>query len=289
MGDDLTMLQNGVLRLGVVSFGAEMQSLRLANGDELLWQGAPEFWTGRAPVLFPIVGRAADDVIAVDDHTAPMPQHGFARRSMFELVEADEVMCHHRLRDSAQSREVYPFAFSLDVTHRLVANRLEVTAQVSNNSDAPMPFGFGFHPAFNWPLPRAQGLAHHVTLAEGGTPERVEIEDGLLRRTPVKGPFVEGDLEIREALFKDGALVFPNGAEALRYGPRAGLALAFEFTNLPDLALWKPKDAPFLCIEPWHGTASYVGDGPQIAQRPNSITLAAGEVATFGYSVTVLS
>ena len=150
-----------------------------------------------------------------------------------------------------------------------------------------MPFGFGFHPAFNWPLPGAEGAVHHVTLAGGGAPDQVGLQDGLLRCDVMSGPFVDGDLAIKEALFADGALVFPNGADALRFGPLDGPALSFEFRNLPDLALWRPKGAPFLCVEPWHGTASYVGDGPQIAQRPNSIVLEAKGVADFGYSVTL--
>lgn len=287
MGDDTVVLENEALSLGVAPLGAEMQFLRTAAGNDLLWHGDPAFWSGRAPVLFPIVGRAVEDTIAVGDHTASMPQHGFARRSVFELVERSAQMCRHRLCDTKTSRAVYPFAFALDVTHRIVGDTLNVDVQVMNHSDAPMPFGFGFHPAFNWPLPSAVGRAHHVTLAGGGAPDMVDLQDGLLRPAPVAGPFVQGDLEIEEHLFADGALVFPNGADALRYGPKDGPALTFEFRNLPDLALWKPKDAPFLCIEPWHGTASYVGDGPQIAQRPNSVVLEAGGAADFGYSVTV--
>lgn len=287
MPDKTVILHNDMLSLAVASLGAEMQYLRTSAGADMLWHGDPAFWSGRSPVLFPIVGRAVEDTIAVGDHSAPMPQHGFARRSLFELVEASAQRSRHRLTDIDESRAVYPFAFSLDVTHELDGSTLNVDVQVTNNSATPMPFGFGFHPAFSWPLPDAAGKAHHVTLAGAGAPDRVELHDGLLRRAPVAGPFVQGDLEIAEDLFAKGALVFPNGADALRYGPQDGPALTFELRNLPDLALWRPKGAPFLCIEPWHGTASYVGDGPQIAQRPNSIVLEAGDVAHFGYSVTV--
>ena len=288
MGADMIVLQNEALSLAVAPLGAEMQYLRTAGGNDLLWHGDPAFWSGRAPILFPIVGRAVDDTIAVGEHSAPMPQHGIARRRLFELVEATGVMCCHRLTDTAESRAVYPFAFALDVTHRIDGNTLDVSVQVTNNSADAMPFGFGFHPAFNWPLPNAMSRAHHVTLAGGCAPDRVELHDGLLCCNPIAGPFMAGDLEITEDIFNNGALVFPNGADALRYGPPEGPALIFKFRNLPDLALWRPIGAPFLCIEPWHGTASYVGDGPQVAERPNSIVLQAGAEADFGYSVTVM-
>ncbi|MEH6646575.1 aldose 1-epimerase family protein [Sulfitobacter sp.] len=282
-----TLLQNDTLSLEVGPLGAEMQFLRTSAGDDLLWHGDAAYWTGRAPVLFPIVGRAVEDTVAVDDHSAPMPQHGFARRSLFTLEEHSSTICRHLLTDTEESRKAYPFAFALRLTHMLDGATLHVTAHVTNEDTRPMPFGFGFHPAFCWPLPQANQATHHVTLAGGGSPDKRAIDDGLLIPEPLAGPFVEGDLELQAERFNDGALVFPNGTDALRYGPRSGPALDFRFDNLPDLALWQPVSAPFLCIEPWHGTASYVGDGPQIAQRPNAITLAPKESATFGYSVTV--
>ncbi|MBB3995566.1 galactose mutarotase-like enzyme [Sulfitobacter undariae] len=279
-------LRSNALSLAVAPLGAEMQYLRTNAGDDLLWHGDGTYWTGRAPVLFPIVGRAVDDTVAVGAHSSTMAQHGFARRSVFTPEEHTDTMCRHVLKDTAESRDAYPFAFALRITHRLDGATLHVTAEVTNEDSQPMPFGFGFHPAFCWPLSHTQGAAHHVTLAAGGSPDMRGLDDGLLRPDPVSGPFVEGDLEIKEDLFTKGALVFPNATDALRYGPRNGPALAFEFHNLPDLALWRPTGAPFLCVEPWHGTASYVGDGPQIAQRPNSITLAPKASVQFGYSVT---
>lgn len=287
MTNENSVLTNGVLSLTVAPMGAEMQSLRSAEGEEYLWHGDAGFWTGRAPVLFPIVGRAADDVIAVGDHEAPMAQHGFARRSLFELIEATDTMCHYMLQSSEATQAVFPFAFALHLSYRLEDSTVHCEARVENRSGVPMPFGFGFHPAFRWPLPGADRAVHLVTLAGGGNPDRRALNDGLLEPAPIEGPFDAGRLELDEALFEDGALVFPNGSDALRYGPEGGPGLGFRFHNLPDLALWKPRRAPFLCVEPWHGTASYIGDGPQIAERPNSTLLAPGTAAEFGYSVTV--
>ncbi len=56
------VLQNEFLSLEVAPMGAEMQSLRTSAWDDFLWNGDATFWSGRAPVLFPIVGRAVDDV-----------------------------------------------------------------------------------------------------------------------------------------------------------------------------------------------------------------------------------
>jgi galactose mutarotase-like enzyme len=216
-----------------------------------------------------------------------MKQHGFARRSVFQLIETTDQMCRHVLSQSDESREAYPFDFDLEITHEIKGVTLHITAIVRNTGDKAMPFGFGFHPAFRYPLPHVESDAHHVTLADKSNPDMRKIDDGLLRADVVESPFTQGDLKLRDDMFAEDALVFPNGTQALRYGPKTGPSLAFEFTNLPDLALWRPLGAPFLCIEPWHGTAPDDGAGPQIDQRPNTTTLAAGNEATFGYAVTI--
>ncbi|MBO9475020.1 aldose 1-epimerase family protein [Shimia sp. R10_1] len=282
------ILKNHHLSLSVAATGAEMQYLRTSQGADLLWHGDATFWTGRAPVLFPIVGRAPDDRIEIGAHRAEMAQHGFARRRRFALEAHTPTDCHHVLRADAETRALYPFDFALHLTHALDGNTLSVTARVENQSEAPMPFGFGFHPAFNWPIPGHSEDLHHVTLASATNPQQRPLrDDGLLEPTLTPGPFQDGVLPIKEALFKDGALVFPDASEPLRYGTEDGAALSFTFHNLPDIALWKPIGAPFLCVEPWHGTAALAGAGAQIADRPNSLLLPPREVAEFGYSVTV--
>jgi galactose mutarotase-like enzyme len=119
MSPDLTRIDSSHLSLTVSALGAEMQSLRDQDGGEWLWQGDPEFWSGRAPVLFPIVGRAPNDCIAVGDHTAHMAQHGFARKSRFSLEHASASMCPYVLTATDDTRALYPFDFSLSLNERL--------------------------------------------------------------------------------------------------------------------------------------------------------------------------
>lgn len=44
--------------------GAELTSLKDAQGRELLWQ-AGEAWPRHSPILFPIVGKVKDDTLRV--------------------------------------------------------------------------------------------------------------------------------------------------------------------------------------------------------------------------------
>lgn len=283
MSDQLCTLSSQDLSLAVAPLGAEMQYLRTAAGQDLLWHGDAAFWTGRAPVLFPIVGRAVNDTVEAGGLTSQMAQHGFARRQVFELEQRTDTQCRHILRASPATQDVFPFDFNLSVWHELAGATLSVTAKVTNEGDAPMPFGFGFHPAFRLPLPGTTGTSY-VSLSRSNNLEQRPLRpDGLLDDACVPGPFKDGRVDLTDALFADGALVFPNGSEALRFGATTGPTLEFSFDNLPDLALWRPVGAPFLCIEPWHGTASVVGDGPEIAERPNSMVLAPGASTSFRY------
>ena len=50
-------LKLGGLTAVTESFGGELVSLRDESGTEYIWSGAAPYWSGRNPVLFPIVGR----------------------------------------------------------------------------------------------------------------------------------------------------------------------------------------------------------------------------------------
>jgi galactose mutarotase-like enzyme len=253
-----------------------------------LWTGDPAFWTGRSPILFPIVGKAPDDTIAIDGAVYPMAQHGFARRSEFALAASTATMCRYELSASDATRAIYPFEFQLAVVHAVEGRALTVTAEVTNRDQKPMPFGLGFHSAFAWPLPDASGRDHIVTLDNKGEPALVRLEGGLINPAALPSPFKAGRLVLDHAMFEQDAMIFPSGAgEGLRYGAESGRAMLFHFENLPNLALWTKPGAPFLCIEPWHGTAAEAGASSDLSKRPSTTILAPGAVASFAFTVEI--
>ncbi|MDU0310028.1 aldose 1-epimerase family protein [Rhizobium sp. 10PS4] len=279
---------NEDLTVDVSSLGAEMQALRSSDGRSWLWTGDAAFWTGRSPILFPIVGKAPDDKIAIDGMVYPMAQHGFARRSEFVLAASTETMCRFELAASDATRAVYPFEFQLAVVHAVEGRALTVTAEVTNRDHKPMPFGLGFHSAFAWPLPGASGRDHIVTLDNKGEPALVRLEGGLINPATLPSPFDAGRLVLDHAMFEQDAMIFPDGAgESLSYGAEGGPTMQFHFENLPNLALWTKPGAPFLCIEPWHGTAAEAGGSSELSARPSTTILAPGAVASFAFTVKI--
>jgi len=284
-----TRIGNAHLTVDVAPLGAEMQALTSSDGRQWLWNGDATFWAGRSPILFPIVGKAPGDMIAVEGKHYPMAQHGFARRRAFDLTAANETMCRFELATSAETREVYPFNFRLAVQHEVLDRAVTVSAEVFNNDTVAMPFGLGFHSAFAWPLPGAEGRAHDVVLDNGAEPDLVRLEGGLVKPGTLPSPFAAGRLTLDPAMFVDDAMIFPEGTgTGLRYGVDGGPALKFGFANLPNLALWSKPGAPFLCVEPWHGTAARLDGSSALGERPYTVVLQPGASARFAFTVEIV-
>ena len=97
--------------------GAQLSLLRDAQGNDLLWNGDPAFWTGRAPILFPIVGTLNEGHYRWRGKRHAFPRHGFARGRDFEVLRQDDEVVHLRLSSDDESLQVFPFHFELDLVY----------------------------------------------------------------------------------------------------------------------------------------------------------------------------
>ena len=269
--------------------GAELVALRDEAGRDLLWDGNPAFWAGRAPILFPIVGRLKGDQLRVDGVAYPMRQHGLARISRFELVESDEASCRLRLVADEATRRSFPYDFALDLTYRIAGATLTIEGAVGNRSAGPMPVSFGFHPAFRWPLPYgAAALDHAITFAEDEPEPLAGVVDGLLsdrsRPSPVRGR----TLALEPHLFDEDALILlAPASRSVTYGPPGGRSLRVDFDGMPQLGLWSKPGALFVCIEPWHGYASPSDFDGDVTEKPGMTSVAPGETRAFAMRVSL--
>lgn len=290
MSEDAVEIRGGGLTARIARRGAELVRLQDGAGRDLLWDGDPAFWTGHAPLLFPIVGRVAGDRITVDGRDHPMRQHGLARLMDFEPVEADGSRCRWRLAASEATLAQYPFAFVLDATYALSERSLAVTAAVRNAGDRPMPAAFGFHPAFRWPLPGGSAREDCAVTFEHDEPAPIRrIEGGLVLPGPVPTPVEGRRLALHDGLFAHDALVFDRlTSRSVTYGGPQGLQVRVDFPGMPELGLWSKPGAGFVCIEPWHGTASPQGFEGEFSDKPGLVRIAPGETRTFAMKVAVL-
>lgn len=167
----MIVIENAHLRVEVSAAGAELQSVRTHAGSrEWLWQGDAAWWSGRAPLLFPVVGLSPQGQVTIGGLPYPMGSHGFARHSRFRILAHTPDAVAFRLEPDERILDSYPFEFAMTVIYRVDEDWLRCHVTVANNDENDMPFQFGFHPAFVWPLPGADGQIHQVTLQDDRTP-----------------------------------------------------------------------------------------------------------------------
>lgn len=285
-------IASGDLSATISPLGAELQSLTDREGRELMTNADPAYWSGRAPLLFPIVGRLHNDELRVDGRTYPMQKHGFARKSLFELIECGIDHALFRLSDSPDTRAQYPFAFELDAEYRVDGVTLFQTVTVRNKGDHVLPFSFGYHPAFAWPLPYSgarEAYAMRFQQPEPGTLRRVTpygTIDPASKPSPVDGDI----LHLSDSLFDDDALVWESiESRSLTYGVPGLPSLQMEFPDTPSLGIWTKPGAAFICVEPWAGMADPQDYAGEFADKPGIILLSRHSGRSFRMNITLVA
>jgi galactose mutarotase-like enzyme len=288
MSEHLIAIGNDRLSAAINPFGAELTQLRDAEGRELMTNADPAYWTGHAPILFPIVGRLNGDTLRIGGRDYPMKQHGFARTQLFELARRTDASVTFRLTANAETRAHYPFDFALEVGFSIGAATLAIDVRVSNPGGEPLPASFGFHPAFAWPLPYGRPRNEHRIIFSKDEPgDIVELADGLFaakRPSPLDGKV----LHLADDLFADNALIWdPVASRSVTYGANGGPQLRIDFPDTPHLGIWTKPGAAFVCVEPWHGHADPVGFDGDFRAKPGVFEVAPGADWTCRMAITL--
>jgi galactose mutarotase-like enzyme len=289
MSEDWIGISNDYLSAAINPLGAELSSLKDAEARQLMTNADPAFWTGHAPLLFPIIGELAGGRYRLDGETYELPRHGFARRQTFELLERETGRVVMRLTDNDATRAVYPFAFTLDAAFTLQHTTLFIDIRATNDDAADMPASFGFHPAFAWPLPYGQPRdAHAITFAQDEPEPLKRLADNLVAPDDRPSPVRDSRLQLRDDLFVDDALIWENvRSDHVVYGADAGPSLHVAWKNTPNLGIWTKPGASFVCIEPWAGIADPAGFAGEIWDKPGIIRIVPGKSASWSMEVTL--
>jgi galactose mutarotase-like enzyme len=285
-----TSITSGVLTATIAHHGAELQSLTDLQGREIMSDGNPAFWGGRAPLLFPIIGRLNEDTLRLGDRVYAMQKHGFARKSNFALVEASENAVLFRLRDTTETRAQYPFAFELDALFRLDGATLHQSVTVRNTCEGKLPFSFGYHPAFAWPLPFDGPREAHQIRFERDEPESLAhvTPYGTIGADAVPTPVTGNVVVLHDALFDHDALVWRDlHSQRLTYGASGYPHLDIAFPDTSHLGIWTKPGGAFVCVEPWAGIADPEGYRGDFRDKPGVMTLAPGDERCFRMDITL--
>jgi galactose mutarotase-like enzyme len=205
---------------------------------------------GGIPILFPIAGKLAPDMLA--GATAPLPQHGFARNRSWRVVAQEPDRAVLMLEADAATRAAYPHDFALRFTYALSDGRLAIEQRFENRGTTPMPIHWGIHPYFAVPDKAAARVATDATAAwnnVAGAP------------VPFTGvDFRSGEIDLHLLDHR------PAGTRLSR--PEARDVVLDWSADHRVLVLWTLPGRPFICVEPWSAPANALQTGHGIEVPP---------------------
>lgn len=253
----MVTLENEILKVEISPMGAEMQSVRRKDtGTEYLWQGDPAFWAGRAPNLFPFIGRLWNRQYTFRGQPYSMEIHGFLSRWETTVEEQTGGRCTFLLEDCARTREIYPFSFSFRLTYRLEGVCLKMHYRVDNRGGDPMYFALGGHPGIRLPLePGLRFEDYRIRFPEKAKCSRITFGKNLLVEGETAYPLKEDRLlPLHRELFREDAVVLSHCVrEVYLESEKGSRGVHLTFPDMPYFGIWQVygKDAPYVCVEPW--------------------------------------
>lgn len=287
-------IHSDFLQVSIKQVGMELCSIKnKQTGTEYVWQGNPRYWTGQAPILFPIIGSLKHKKTVINGQQYAIPKHGILRNSTkTKLIHGDTDTVIFQFHWDDETLLLYPFKFVFEVAFQLKGKELEVSHTIRNQGNEEMPYNLGGHPAFN--CPAKEGEEYNDYYIEFQYPENEVTwllgSTGLI--SDQSKPMLENSSAIRlhGSLFDRDALIFRTlkSNYATLKSDVSGDILRVDFHEFPYLGIWAKPNAPFVCIEPWHGIADHESTSGNFLSKEKLRFLEAGSEETLSYSITIL-
>lgn len=268
------VLRNAHLTVHISPLGAQVVSVRDAEGRERMWRGDADVWGYHAPVLFPVAGGFTDDYYLYNGRRYDMKRHGFARTSLFRVAESKMDRAEFVLDEA---KENYPFDYLFSVAYTLEENQLQVTYTAHNRGENPMYFSVGSHEAYACEggieryalvFDEEERLEAHELNARGQVGDRTRLFSEHARILPLEESYFDCDTLVFMSLWSRGVRLVSGENEP---------SVHISFSGMDYLLVWKKKDAPFLCIEPWCNPPDPETTDHRIDHKPGMICLGKGE------------
>lgn len=285
------ILENEYLEVKINSQGAELMSI-IGKSDEYqyLWQGDPQIWGKRAPLLFPIIGHLNQGKYLYQGREYSLGLHGFASKMDFNLDEVKTNVITFSLCHDNHTLSQYPFEFRLSVTYILREKMLNTVYRVENAGIQTLWFSIGGHPGLNCSLNPEKRKGCRLVFEKVETVSRLVNESGYL--TGREAPFLidQNKVDVTSLDFDGKTKVYP--LKGLRSETVTledlcnGKKVKLKFAGFPYLGIWSPSNqAPFLCIEPWCGITATAGMIEVLNQKQGIEKLEAGDCFNRNYEM----
>lgn len=278
------------------SIGAQLISLKDSSKTEYIWQRNPRFWNKSSPLLFPIVGNCRNDRTRLEGQTWAIPKHGFCRGMDFTVTEQTDTTVTFAIRDSAETKKMYPYSFRLSLAYTLKDGTLFMEYQIANTDDRIMYFCLGAHPGFNCPLETSAVFEDYdLVFEKEETISSMVYDSQRLEFNPnnrISRLKESNTLSLNYELFKDDAVYFDElvSRKISIVNRNTGRGVEVSFPDFETVAFWTtyPEKAPFICVEPWNGSAVYAGEDDEFIHKNHVQILSPGSVKSYNLSIGMI-
>jgi galactose mutarotase-like enzyme len=220
---------------------------------------------GGIPILFPFAGpseTAGRKFTWRDERGAirPMPMHGFARQSRFELVEETPAGFCAQLVPDATARDVYPFCYTFEVRYEFRERSLTCELTLRNQDGVRIPWSAGLHPYFSVPW-RSGGSRQTYTLSLESRSAWRRSAAALVPHPVPRFPRSLADPELRATFWSE------LGSPRAVFGPADSgehIEMVHDLVRFPtaSFVVWTERsDSPFYCVEPFMGPTNAAETG----------------------------
>ena len=290
-----TILKNKNVSVTLKSLGGELTSIKDASDTEYLWQGNPDFWSGQAPVLFPIVGCLRNGTATIgESKTCSFGRHGLARKLEFTLIDSSDTSATYSLRADDKTKAQYPYDFELQMIYELTEHGVKVNHKVINHGNEVMPYCVGGHPAFNCPIFEGESFEDYVVeFEQNETAACAQLdEEGLIHNEDrISMLSDESVIPVKHSLFYKDALIFDqlkSRKVALKH-KETGKGILVSFPDFDYLGVWSSaNDGPFVALEPWSGTSTCSDEDDVFEHKRGVRFLEPGHSETLSFSIDIL-
>lgn len=248
----------------------EIKSIKFL-GQEILHDGS-QWWTKTYPMIWPNISFSHG--FEVNGKNYELPKHGFWKEMQWQSIfEGDSIS----LLATHFADNRYPFTIDIQQNIAIEGDDVVVKTTFSNLSKEEAYFHFGHHPAFKI------DKDSQVFIGNETKPQALDLQGKLtkdhyeLKKLSHMGFGVDYDTLVFKDVEFEGVNFKANG-----------LSISVLTEDFASLQIWKPKDAMFVCIEPWQGWNDPEYNAPREAsEKLDIVALPSGETKEFTIRIRI--
>ena len=297
----MIVLKSDQLNVEFQTLGGALSSIKDKDDVEYLWQGDPTYWSGQAPVLFPICGSVRNDTVLYDNEDGSqkegkIPRHGLVRKKEFTLVEQTDNSVTFAIEDDEEMYANYPYHFRLEITYTVTGKTIRTQYKIYNKeSEKSMPYFIGGHPGFNCPL--LDDEVYEDYYLEFEKPETCTVpkpfpESGMLdlkdRNSWLNN---QKEIDLNYDFFSYDAVTLDElGSRTVALRSRKhDKGLKLDFKEFPNLIVWSTLNkGPFIALEPWSGLSTSIEEGDRLEDKKDVKIIKPSDFDQVGFNIEIL-